>query len=160
MTDPTEKQPAPRSDNPKKKPAASRRDFLSLAWKSALGLSGVLGVAGVIDYFSYIPDSSNPTIFDLGPADQLPQGSVIVIEQAQAVIVPTKAGLVALSLVCPHLGCTVEINDQTYDCPCHGSRFALDGSLLKGPASEGLRELSLSVDEAGHMILDTREIVS
>ena len=46
----------------------------------------------------------------------------------------------AVSAACTHMGCILGWNetDRSWDCPCHGSRFALDGSVIHGPAVKAL----------------------
>jgi glycine/D-amino acid oxidase-like deaminating enzyme/nitrite reductase/ring-hydroxylating ferredoxin subunit len=46
----------------------------------------------------------------------------------------------ALSPVCTHMGCHVTWNaaERSWDCPCHGSRFAGNGSVIQGPATRDL----------------------
>lgn len=43
---------------------------------------------------------------------------------------------------CPHLGCALKWNPQehSWDCPCHGSRFAQDGTVLDNPANGNLKK--------------------
>lgn len=45
---------------------------------------------------------------------------------------------------CSHLGCSIALNTQagSFDCPCHGSRFHLDGNVLHGPAAAPLSHLT------------------
>jgi glycine/D-amino acid oxidase-like deaminating enzyme/nitrite reductase/ring-hydroxylating ferredoxin subunit len=51
----------------------------------------------------------------------------------------------ALSAVCPHMKCIVHWNnaEQSWDCPCHGSRFQTDGTVLEGPAFSPLEKIDL-----------------
>jgi glycine/D-amino acid oxidase-like deaminating enzyme/nitrite reductase/ring-hydroxylating ferredoxin subunit len=56
-----------------------------------------------------------------------------------------KRGFHEFSAVCPHLGCVVAWNDkeQTWDCPCHGSRFEKLGRVIHGPAMQDLAPLPM-----------------
>lgn len=53
--------------------------------------------------------------------------------------------LSAFSAVCPHLGCIVKWNpdEKSFDCPCHGSRFANDGTVVNGPAKTDLAKIHI-----------------
>ena len=43
--------------------------------------------------------------------------------------------------LCPHLKCKLVFNtlEETWDCPCHGSRFSIDGDVIEGPATFSIR---------------------
>jgi Rieske Fe-S protein len=72
------------------------------------------------------------------PEDLAPgEGAVIGDGLGQRAVYRDERGeLTALSARCTHLGCIVRFNsaERTWDCPCHGSRFGLDGEVIEGPA--------------------------
>jgi glycine/D-amino acid oxidase-like deaminating enzyme/nitrite reductase/ring-hydroxylating ferredoxin subunit len=78
------------------------------------------------------------------PLEDLPPGEGAIVKTGgkRVAAYKTPAGEVrGLSAVCTHLGCYVRWNsaEKTWDCPCHGSRFDVEGKVLNGPAVEGLR---------------------
>jgi len=69
------------------------------------------------------------------------QGDVFRVQKERLAVYRGEDGqLSACSAICPHLGCLVHWNpsEKSWDCPCHGSRFAPDGKVLNGPASSPL----------------------
>jgi Rieske Fe-S protein len=75
-------------------------------------------------------------------------GRVLVIDGIKHAVYRDEAGeLHSFSPVCPHMGCDVRWNDaeRSWDCPCHGSRFAPTGQVLNGPAVTAMAALPLPV---------------
>jgi glycine/D-amino acid oxidase-like deaminating enzyme/nitrite reductase/ring-hydroxylating ferredoxin subunit len=75
--------------------------------------------------------------------DGIPRGSARVIRDGlgkTGVYRDEAGGLHAVSLRCTHLGCLLRFNaaERSWDCPCHGSRFDVDGEVLEGPATRNL----------------------
>jgi Rieske Fe-S protein len=69
------------------------------------------------------------------------EGAVVGSGLGQRAVYRDERGeLHSLSARCTHLGCIVGFNaaERTWDCPCHGSRFSLDGEVIEGPAVRGL----------------------
>jgi glycine/D-amino acid oxidase-like deaminating enzyme/nitrite reductase/ring-hydroxylating ferredoxin subunit len=55
-----------------------------------------------------------------------------------------------VSSVCPHMGCIVHFNtaEKSWDCPCHGSRFSVEGEVLEGPAYHNLAKPKDSIPDS------------
>jgi Rieske Fe-S protein len=78
--------------------------------------------------------------------DSLSSGQGAIIEEDPKnpiAVYKDKSGQVrTFSAKCTHLGCTVTWNplEQSFDCPCHGSRFFNNGEVINGPANSELEE--------------------
>lgn len=73
-------------------------------------------------------------------------GCVVRVDGARLAVYRDQGGrLHALSAICTHLGCQVAFNsvERSWDCPCHGSRFDIDGAVLDGPATKPLERRQL-----------------
>jgi glycine/D-amino acid oxidase-like deaminating enzyme/nitrite reductase/ring-hydroxylating ferredoxin subunit len=72
------------------------------------------------------------------------EGRILRVEGRKVAAYRDQAGkLFVHSPVCTHLGCIVRWNaaDNTWDCPCHGSRFKADGTVFSGPAESPLKPI-------------------
>jgi glycine/D-amino acid oxidase-like deaminating enzyme/nitrite reductase/ring-hydroxylating ferredoxin subunit len=79
---------------------------------------------------------------------QVPPGEGRIVRrgaQPLAVYRGEDGALTVRSAICPHLYCVVDWNaaERSWDCPCHGSRFAPDGTVLNGPSRAPLAEAEL-----------------
>jgi glycine/D-amino acid oxidase-like deaminating enzyme/nitrite reductase/ring-hydroxylating ferredoxin subunit len=87
---------------------------------------------------------------EVGEAN-LEEGALVQIEGEKAGLYrDAKGDLRAVSATCSHMGCPLGWNpvDRTWDCSCHGSRFAADGSVVHGPAVIALEPVAFSPELA------------
>lgn len=123
----------------------SRRRFLVHGgWVGALAvfiyqLGRFLGAPGL--------ETAPAPVVRVGELGAFERGDYIYVTEARAWVRHEGTTYRALDAVCPHLGCIVrraEDEDGFY-CPCHGSRFAVEGDVLEGPADKALRALDVEV---------------
>jgi Rieske Fe-S protein len=62
----------------------------------------------------------------------------------------------ALSPICTHRGCTVEVEGERLVCPCHGSTYDRTGRVLKGPAAHPLVRYHAALSADGVLAIDLR----
>lgn len=136
-------------------PKPSRRDFIKLTTTGVLSAAGLLGLAGLLRFLDYQAQAPADTVVDLGEPSKYPPGTTTILPDVPAVLISNNKGLTALSLVCTHLGCTVEQAPNGFQCPCHGSRYAADGQVERGPARLPLRKLRLETTAQGRLLLHT-----
>jgi len=131
----------------------------------------IIGLAPILVYIWPAPPKGQKkgplTIALAKPIDQLADGEAIKIEAPTSpnsafimadgggdnaagelafggFVVKNQGKVEVFAINCSHLGCSIALNQgaQSFDCPCHGSRFHLDGTVLHGPAADPLSHLT------------------
>ena len=75
----------------------------------------------------------------------VPVDSGVIVDEV-VVTQPSAGVFKGFSSTCTHAGCTVnEIAGGTINCPCHGSKFNLDGTVANGPATKPLKTQAVTV---------------
>jgi cytochrome b6-f complex iron-sulfur subunit len=128
----------------------SRREFLYYIWGASMALL-LAETGGAIIWFALPRFRAGEFggVFNLDPASLPAKGSAPVGNPAGKYWVSnTNEGLLALSMVCTHLGCLfkwVPTNNR-FECPCHGSKFQPNGTYIEGPAPRNLDRFAISVN--------------
>jgi cytochrome b6-f complex iron-sulfur subunit len=139
----------------------SRRALLTWLTRGSLGTIAAVCIGQVTRYLSFQPGGETPNALTLGKPSDYASGAATYVPEARAYIGHDSQGLYAVDAVCTHLGCLVEQKpDGRFACPCHGSQFAVDGDLERGPATQGLHHLALLLDQDGRLLVDRSQRVA
>lgn len=121
-----------------------RRDFLGLAALWAACGSMLFAAAGMLRLPRAAVLSSPSKKFRVTLPESLPPGEPFVPSGRSVALFRDAEGVWAISTICTHLGCIVKSSAGGFECPCHGSRFAPDGTVAKGPAPRALKWCKVS----------------
>lgn len=95
------------------------------------GMTSSMAAAAVLT--DLVLDRKNPCTELFSPSRTMlrPQLAVNALESSLGLLTPTVPR-------CPHMGCALKYNaaEHSWDCPCHGSRFGEDGTLIDNPATD------------------------
>lgn len=153
---------------PESAETTTRRRFLGSVTLASLG-TAVLGTLAIT--LRYLWPSvlfELPSRFRATRVNDLERRRIVFLRERRLYLVRDDKGMFAQSAVCTHLGCLTRPTptEDAFFCPCHGSRFSLDGEVLEGPAPRPLphyllekRQEDLWVDLAQEESRDDRLLV-
>ena len=116
-------------------PVNTRRQFLTNIFKGFLGIAAAALVYPLVRFTSF---SVKPKPRYIVIRKNIPVGGSYT--EHDFILFLFDQGPVAISRRCTHLGCRVHYRQelQLIECPCHQSRFTLDGVRVAGPAKDNL----------------------
>lgn len=139
-----------------KDPMITRRSFLAM-----MGVGACLIGAGGLLNFSFLgflyPNAMKipPNVFPIGRPKEVLATEGRIFHTKQKVFIETQAGKVRVQTgVCTHLGCTVNMVETGYSCPCHGSTYDRHGVNTGGPAPSPLVYFHVFKGASGELMVD------
>jgi Rieske Fe-S protein len=130
-----------------------RREFVARCAAGCVGLA----LAGCVSLVTHpVPVTAGRVRLSLAAYPELAKldGAIRIQPDGMAdpvYVLATAAGYRALSPICTHRGCTVDVSGERLVCPCHGSTYDREGRVLKGPAQRALA--TYPVTQAGDELL-------
>lgn len=140
----------------------SRRDFLKIAWGAAGALALVEAGGMALQFLSpKVVEGEFGGVFSLGAVEDFPPASVTPVNAGRFYLVRLEdGGFLALYRKCTHLGCAVPWDQEAgeFICPCHASRFEMDGDVVNAPAPRPLDRFAITIED-GQIQVDTGEAI-
>ena len=126
----------------------NRRDFV----KKCITLLPFVGVGSLLyplSKFAFFEEKNKISL--VIALDELTQK---VTKKGTVFIIKNNDAMVVFDAHCTHMGCVLNFseNENTFVCPCHSSKFSLDGTVLKGPAQKKLDTLSFTINQKNLLI--------
>lgn len=138
----------------------SRRLFIVGGLLSGIG-SLVFIFRGLSSFLQQPASSSGPIKFSLIAKRDLLQGRSFMVYRQGIWLIQDDQGWYGLKNNCTHLGCRLnwDLSKKIFICPCHGSRFNLQGEVIKGPTSRPLSKPYLYVGWKDEIWVDSQKEV-
>lgn len=131
----------------------SRRGFIRKLW---MGMGAIAGLEAIWIFASFLSPKKNnsdrlvSSVKTVGSLANIPKGSVTPFRSGQFYLVRLDdGGLLALSLKCTHLACSVswDASKKEFICPCHASQFNMEGDVISPPAPRALDYYPVTVEQ-------------
>src|ERR1700686_2479599 len=135
--------------------ALDRRKFFIKLGAGSLAIAGVGAASFATQYLSPNVLYEASPLVSVGRPEHSPPHPVTLDPRFGIFIVRSTEGFYALSAVCSHLGCLTVWKQEsgTIACPCHGSTFQRDGSIIAGPAPKPLLWLKMWLTDDGDLMV-------
>jgi Rieske Fe-S protein len=130
----------------------NRREFVTL---TVAVVAGACACGGSVADAAEAPVQKK-TPFDAGPKSGYSKDGVTDTwtKSERILVIRNEGKIYAPTSTCTHKNCAVKAKDGGIVCPCHGSKYSLQGTATKGPAKGSLFRFGVSVDDKGHIIVD------